>query len=80
MLLEQPGITEATVVGRADSARGEVPVAYIVADANIDVAALESHLRTQLASFKIPRSFVRIDALPRTALGKVQKHLLPPAP
>ncbi len=80
LLLEQPGITEATVVGRADSARGEVPVAYIVADADIDVAALESHLRTQLASFKIPRSFVRIDALPRTALGKVQKHLLPPAP
>ena len=31
-----------------------------------------------LASFKVPRGFVRVDALPRTALGKVQKHLLPP--
>jgi malonyl-CoA/methylmalonyl-CoA synthetase len=80
LLLEQPGITEATVVGRPDSSRGEVPVAYIVSDAGIDLAALEAHLRTQLASFKIPRAFVRIDALPRTALGKVQKHLLPPAP
>jgi malonyl-CoA/methylmalonyl-CoA synthetase len=34
--------------------------------------------RAQLASFKVPRTFLRIDALPRTALGKVQKHLLPP--
>ena len=34
--------------------------------------------RDQLASFKVPRSFVRVESLPRTALGKVQKHLLPP--
>lgn len=80
LLLEQPGISEATVVGRPDGTRGEVPIAYIVGDANMDFAALESHLRTQLASFKIPRAFVQIDSLPRTALGKVQKHLLPPAP
>lgn len=80
VLLEQPGIREATVVGRPDAARGEVPVAYLVCDDGLDTAALDTHLRTQLASFKIPRAFVRIDALPRTALGKVQKHLLPPAP
>ncbi|MCC7055445.1 MAG: AMP-binding protein [Gemmatimonadaceae bacterium] len=80
LLLEQAGITEATVVGRPDPARGEVPVAYVVGDPALDLIALEAHLRTQLASFKVPRAFVRIDALPRTALGKVQKHLLPPAP
>ncbi len=80
LLLEQPGVREATVVGRPDAARGEVPVAYLVCDDGIDIVAMETHLRTQLASFKIPRAFVRIDALPRTALGKVQKHLLPPAP
>ncbi len=80
LLLEQAGIHEATVVGRPDPSRGEVPVAYIVADSGIDTVALEAHLRTQLASFKIPRAFVRVEALPRTALGKVQKHLLPPAP
>ena len=33
--------------------------------------------QAQLASFKTPRAFVRVDSLPRTALGKVQKHLLP---
>lgn len=77
LLTEQPGVREAAVVGVADAVRGEVPVAYLVADAEIDVPALEATLRTQLASFKIPRGFVRVPSLPRTALGKVQKHLLP---
>ena len=31
----------------------------------------------QLASFKVPRRFVQVESIPRTALGKVQKHLLP---
>jgi malonyl-CoA/methylmalonyl-CoA synthetase len=79
LLLEQPGIKEATVVGVADPIRGEVPVAYIVADvATWDETALRPRLASQLASFKLPKAFVRVDALPRTALGKVQKHLLPP--
>ncbi len=77
VLLEQPGIHEATVVGTPDPTRGEVVVAYLVCDDALDTIALEAYLRTQLASFKIPRAFIRIDALPRTALGKVQKHLLP---
>jgi len=78
LLMDQPGVREATVVGVADKVRGEVPVAYVVADSALDDAALLAHLRTQLASFKIPRGIVHVDSLPRTALGKVQKHLLPP--
>jgi malonyl-CoA/methylmalonyl-CoA synthetase len=77
VLLETPGIREAVVVGVADDRRGELPVAYVVADAPLDAAALEAMCRRALASFKVPRAFVRVDALPRTALGKVQKHLLP---
>ena len=79
LLMEQPGIREATVVGVPDVTRGEVPVAYVVCDAEVDAQALGALLKSQLASFKMPRAFIRIDALPRTALGKVQKHLLPPA-
>lgn len=77
LILEHPGVSEAAVVGVADPVRGEVPVAYVVASDAFDEAALVARLRTQLASFKQPRGFVRMDALPRTALGKVQKHLLP---
>ena len=80
LLLENPRIREAAVVGVSDDVRGEVPVAYIVADDALSTGAIEQTCRSQLASFKIPRAFVRVDALPRTALGKIQKHLLPPAP
>jgi malonyl-CoA/methylmalonyl-CoA synthetase len=75
LLLEQPGVREAAVAGVADELRGEVPVAYIAGD--FDEAELERVCRAELASFKVPRRFVRVESIPRTALGKVQKHLLP---
>ena len=52
-----------------------VPVAYLVGE--FDAVELERVCRSQLASFKVPRRFLRVDSIPRTALGKVQKHLLP---
>jgi malonyl-CoA/methylmalonyl-CoA synthetase len=78
LLLEDERVREAAVLGVKDDVRGEVPIAYIVADDALDVRELEATCRKQLASFKIPRAFLRIESLPRTALGKVQKHLLPP--
>ena len=77
MLLEDPRVREVAIVGAPDGVRGEVPIAFVVCDDRLDVAELEAACRAQMASFKVPRAFVRIDALPRTALGKVQKHLLP---
>jgi acyl-coenzyme A synthetase/AMP-(fatty) acid ligase len=77
-LLEDARVREAAVVGVPDDVRGEIPIAYVVADEAFELSELERTCRAQLASFKIPRAFLRIDALPRTALGKVQKHLLPP--
>jgi malonyl-CoA/methylmalonyl-CoA synthetase len=74
LLLEQAGVTEAAVCGVPDAVRGEVPVAYLVGE--FEAASLERVCREQLASFKVPRRFVRVDTIPRTALGKVQKHLL----
>jgi malonyl-CoA/methylmalonyl-CoA synthetase len=74
VLLEQPGVREAAVVGLPDARRGELPVACYVGDA--DPAALESACRQQLASFKVPRRFVRVEALPRNAMGKVEQGRL----
>jgi malonyl-CoA/methylmalonyl-CoA synthetase len=78
LLLEDPHVREAAVVGVPHEVRGEIPIAYVVADEEFELSELERLCRAQLASFKVPRAFLRIDALPRTALGKVQKHLLPP--
>lgn len=76
-LLELPGVREAAVVGAPDEHRGEVPVAFLVSDGPLDAAGLRDACQRALASFKVPRAFHRLDALPRNALGKVQKHLLP---
>ena len=77
-LLEQPGVREAAVVGAEDERRGEVPIAYVVAGAEATDEALRAACARSLASFKTPRAFIRVDSLPRTALGKIQRHLLPP--
>jgi fatty-acyl-CoA synthase len=42
----------------------------------IGARALEAHLLTQLARFKVPREYVFVDALPRNAMGKVQHFVL----
>jgi malonyl-CoA/methylmalonyl-CoA synthetase len=76
-LMEQPEVTEAAVAGAPDGLKGEVPVAWIVVRGEFDPSELETRCRAKLASFKVPRAFIRVDALPRNALGKVQKHLLP---
>lgn len=65
------------MVGVPDRLRGEVPVAYIVTRAPVEPAELASRCRRKLASFKVPRAFIAVEKLPRTALGKIQKHLLP---
>ena len=77
LLLDQPGVREVVVCGVPDERRGELPVAYVVADDSFDEAQTEAACRQALASFKVPRAFVRVESLPRTALGKIQKHLLP---
>lgn len=76
-LLEQTGIAEAVVVGVPHETRGEMPVAYIVPTTSYNAVLIEELCKKTFASFKIPRNFITVESLPRTALGKVQKHLLP---
>jgi len=70
-----PGVRASALVGIADSARGEIPVAFIEAD-ELDSVALTAYLQQRLASFKLPKRIHRIDALPRNALGKIEKRRL----
>ena len=77
LLLEHSCVAEVAVVGVPDRVRGELPVAFIVPRGELELVKLEEYCRKNLASFKVPRGFVSVDSLPRTALGKVRKHLLP---
>lgn len=79
VLLAFPGVREAAVVGRPHPDFGAVPVAFLVLEpgALLDPEALIAFAKERIASFKVPREIRQVDALPRNALGKVQKHLLP---
>ena len=72
-----PGIKESAVVGQSHPEWGEVPIAYIACGDGVDDAALIAYCRQNLASFKAPSQIHRLDELPRNAMGKLQKHLLP---
>jgi fatty-acyl-CoA synthase len=78
VLLEHPDVADCGVIGRPDAKWDEVPVAYVIprAGCRADPEALKAHLLTQLARFKVPREFVFVEDLPRTALGKVQHFRL----
>ena len=71
-----PGVREAAVVGVPDALKGEVPAAFVALDDGVELDAIRAACPDKLASFKIPKQFTRVEALPRNALGKVQKHLL----
>ncbi|MEU3828409.1 AMP-binding protein [Streptomyces sp. SID161] len=77
-LLRHPDVAETAVVGRPDEIRGQVVVAYTVlrAGAPRDPETLRAFLISELAPYKCPREFVFVDALPRTATGKLQRFRL----
>ena len=75
-LLRVPGIRAAAVVGQPDAARGEIPVAFVEVDDGFEADAALATLRERLASFKVPKHLYPIDALPRNAMGKVEKPRL----
>ena len=69
-------ISEAAVVGAPSSEWGEQVEAYLVCSRNIELQEIKDFLSDHLASYKSPRALYCVEALPRNALGKVQKHRL----
>ncbi len=78
VLNELPGIAESAVIGVPHADFGEAVVAVVVArpGAAPDAAALIVELKGKIANFKVPKRVFVVDALPRNAMGKVQKNLL----
>lgn len=74
VLLLSSGVREVAVVGLPDERLGEVPVAFVVGDAS-DVE-LDQLCRDHLVAYKIPVDFRRMDALPRSEVGKVLRREL----
>ena len=78
LLLEHPAVQQVAVVGLPDERLGEVAVAYVEcrAGATIDADDVVGHCRGKVASFKLPRHVVFVEAFPMTESGKIRKAAL----
>lgn len=77
-LLRHPAVQEAAVVGLADEQWGEAPHAFVILREGATAAEeeLRQFVRDNLAHFKTPKTVTFVDALPKTATGKIQKYVL----
>ena len=78
VLVRHPAVLEAAVVGYRDDDGIQRPQAFVVATsgATVDEAELEVLCKAELAGFKRPRRYTVVDALPKTATGKIQRYVL----
>ncbi|NMO19159.1 o-succinylbenzoate--CoA ligase [Pyxidicoccus fallax] len=79
VLANHPAIQEAAVVGVPDARWGEVPMAFLTqrpGQPRPDAETLSAWCRQSLAGFKTPARFTWVDALPRNAMGKVERTVL----
>ncbi len=79
LLAGHPDILEAAVIAQADEKWGEVGCAFLLLRPQHALPTddeLVDYCRAHLAAYKVPKSFIAVTDFPRTAAGKVQKHLL----
>jgi Acyl-CoA synthetases (AMP-forming)/AMP-acid ligases II len=71
-------VAEVAVIGVPDERWGEVGCAFVVRAQGVELteAGLIEFCYSRLARYKVPKHVVFTDAIPRTASGKVQKHIL----
>jgi acetyl-CoA synthetase len=80
-LLHHPAVAEAAVAGEPDDLRGEVVVAYVVAQSGTDTGEalateLQQLVKARLAAHAYPRRIHFVEELPKTPSGKIQRFLL----
>jgi malonyl-CoA/methylmalonyl-CoA synthetase len=71
-------VKESAVIGLPDADFGEVVVAVVVLDEGVTLSTerIRDAVRDRVANFKAPKKVFFVDALPRNAMGKVQKDVL----
>jgi long-chain acyl-CoA synthetase len=75
VLLGTPGVVASAVFGVPDERLGERVMAVVEAG-SLDQAAVRAHCEANLAKYKVPERFVRVDELPRNAMGKIVRTRL----
>jgi acyl-CoA synthetase (AMP-forming)/AMP-acid ligase II len=75
-LLTHPAVAEAVCFGIADRVYGEEVAAAVVLKGSATEAELTAHCRSSLADFKCPKTIYIVEAIPRTATGKIQRRVV----
>jgi fatty-acyl-CoA synthase len=75
-LFAHPAVAECAVVGVPDEKWGEVGRAFVVRNGDASAEELLDFLHGRIARYKVPKSVVFLDSLPRTGSGKVLKKRL----
>jgi fatty-acyl-CoA synthase len=75
-LMQHAAVAECAAFALPDARWGEIVAMAVVLKADADEQQLAQHLQQRLARFKLPRRWFFLPQLPKTALGKVQRHLL----
>jgi fatty-acyl-CoA synthase len=78
VMYAHPAVAEAALIGVPDEKWGEVGKAFVVIEKGrtLSEGELLSFMQTRLAKYKLPRSVVLVEQLPKTAIGKIDKKKL----
>ena len=71
-------VVECAAVGVPDDRSGEAVTLFVVLHAGAGLAAIKTHAENGLAPYKRPRTYVQLDELPKTAIGKIDRRALLP--